>query len=357
MAGGDEKKKEAAKKAEAKPAELAAEVQKRARGLCGTLNKAFAAERKATVEAARKVLRAALEKKAKTAAKGKDDKAGKDGKDKDAASGKIDEKDFAAKAKAMEANIPVFVATLDSMRVSAAKRGGDFQGWLAIRGWSKTCRSAHMHHAAVHVKITVTRGSKSVPIKLKEEKTYFPNSFKPSDHVYKSSWAIMSRATFEKHWTSGLKTAVLADYSGKTQKYQPKDPWHVELPSEKMKGIPEDKKTAKARPGFADAAVLKCVDYVAEYDALIDVLEDAKEKKKHVKNKSIKKNYKKTYKKKYDAHKRALDAEAKKVAKDAKKKAKMQDEIKKKLRKVKNSMDTSYKETVTLEKEVTITLD
>ncbi|MCA8975984.1 MAG: hypothetical protein KDC98_14775 [Planctomycetes bacterium] len=328
----DDKKAEAAKKAEAKPAELAAEVQKRAQSLCASMNKAFDAERKKTVDAAVAALKKALEDKAKKSDKG----------------GKLDEKDFAEKAAAMKANIPTFKMALSAMRVSADQRSGEDQAWYAIKKWSKTCISAHLHHAAIHVEVQVTRGSKNATIGLKDYLTYFPATFKPTDHLHGVSWGVMSFATFKANWISGLKSAVLADASGTKQGFQSFDPWHVELPSEKMKGIPAGKETGPARPGYSDKEVLACIDHYAEYAAHVDAIEDDKERKNHKKNSSIEKNYKKTFKNKYKAHKQKLDAAKKKVEKDDKKKKEVEADIVKKVKSMKGRMDKTYDEIVEL---------
>ena len=336
MAGGDDKKLEAAKKAEAKPADLASEIQKRAKKLVSSMNSAFDAERKATVVAAKAGLEASLKKKAKD--------------------GKIDTKKLAELSAHLDANIPKFKMELDAMRVSASKRSGDDQGWYAIKKWSKTCRSAHLHHAAIHVKTIVTRGSKKAQIGLKDVLTYYPASFKPGDHLKKESWGVMSYGAFKKYWSKGLKDAVLADASGTKQTFQAWDPWHVELPSLKMKGIPADMKTAAPRPKYSDKEVIACIDHYAEYAAHVDAIEEQSERARHKKNRTIEKSYKRTFNAKYKLHKQKLDADKKKAAKDAAKKKKVADKIVKKVKTMKGRMDKTYDEIVELKKDGAIAL-
>lgn len=318
-------------KAEAKPADLAKEVRKRTATLITKINAKFDANRKATVTAATAALKARMEKKAK--------------------GGKIDTKKFAKYSAALSTNIPVFKMEINMMRVSCAKRSGTDQGWLAIKGWSRTCRSAHMMHAALHVNVKVARGSKSKDIGLKDIHTYFPKSYKAADHVTSESWAIMSFALFKSAWETAMANAKLADYTGKTQKFQPKDPWHVELPTMAAKGIPKEDRVQGSRPSFSDKEVIACIDHYAEYAAFVDAISDSKIRYGHKKNTSIEKNYPKTYKRKYGVYKAKLDAQKKQAKTDKKKADKLEADIVKKVKSMKSRMNKTYKEIMTFEKE------
>lgn len=315
----------------ASQSDLASEIQKRAKTFASKMNSGFDSARKTCLDNATKALEAKLKKEGK-------------------------ETELAKKKEELKKKIPTFKMELDTMRVSAEKRSGKDQAWYAIKGWSRTCRSAHLHHAAIHIKTTVTRGSKSKIIGLSDINAYYPTSFKPADHLATESWGIMSYAEFTKLWAKNLSAAVLADCTGNSQAFKPADPWHVELPSSKIKGIPDAKKTASARPGFSDKEVIACIDHYAEYSARVDAISDAKKKTRFKKNTSIEKNYPKTYKSKYETHKKKLDATKKKVEKDEKKKAKLEEENLKAINKMKGRMDKTYDEAVKLKeaKEVSV---
>jgi len=180
----------------------------------------------------------------------------------------------AAETKELEKKIPTFSMSVSKSIVSTAMRGGGNQGYLAIKGWTSTCSSAHMKRAAMHVEVKANRGgtTKTVGMGLED---YFPSSYKHSDHVIKKDavWAILSFAEFAKIWSAELTTAKLADWSGANTKFVKADPWHVELPRKKIANkIDEDAVVQGTRPGRSGKIFDKCVNTYADYMAHMDFI-------------------------------------------------------------------------------------
>ncbi|MFK7752178.1 MAG: hypothetical protein AB8B51_06475 [Sedimentitalea sp.] len=285
----------AAPAAEAKPpkaddssktGELAKLVRSRAATLVSKMNAAFDKERKAGLTAAKAALTAKLKKEAKD--------------------GKVDDKKLKEDIKTLETNFPKFTMSILKSDVSTALRGGGYQGYLAIEGWTSTCGSAHMTRAAIHVTISVKRGGASKTIGMKFA-DFMPGTYAHSDHVTKTKpvWAILSQATYAKHWTTSLKAAKLADYSGAGVAFQPKDPFHVELPRKAVKGKIEAADVVKGtRPAGSSKARDACIESYSKYAALTEHLKKADKSKLETKFKA---NYKSKIDAKKKVHKAAID--------------------------------------------------